>query len=62
MTMGDEAPVMPCPNEERLRLALEGAQLGLWDGNHPSGEIYWGARGIAAPERWHPGVRLWLHA
>ena len=41
MTMGDEAPVMPCPNEERLRLALEGAQLGLWDGNHPSGEIYW---------------------
>ncbi len=41
MTMGDEAPVMPCPNKERLRLALEGAQLGLWDGNHPSGEIYW---------------------
>ena len=41
MTMGDEAPVTPCPNEERLRLAVEGAQLGLWDGHHPSGELYW---------------------
>ena len=41
MTMGDEVPVTPCLNEERLRLAVEGAQLGLWDGHHPSGELYW---------------------
>ena len=41
MTPGDEVPPHPWSNEERLRLALEGAQLGLWDGNHATGEIYW---------------------
>ena len=41
MTPGDEVPPHPWSNEERLRLALEGARLGLWDGNHVTGKIYW---------------------
>ncbi len=31
----------PWSDEERLRLVLEGAQLGLWDGDIVSGEIEW---------------------
>ena len=29
------------PSEERLRLAVDGAQLGLWDGDIASGALYW---------------------
>ena len=29
------------PSEERLRLAVDGAQLGLWDADIASGALYW---------------------
>ena len=41
MNSGDKAAEHPWSSQERLRLALDGAQLGLWDGDIATGALYW---------------------